>query len=53
MNNLQFLIGRKPKFYDVSDMIVKAVSSGARGNEYSGAAEPPFRWRVSQGSGRN
>jgi hypothetical protein len=31
MNNLQFLIGRKPKFYDVSDMIVKAVSSGARG----------------------
>lgn len=31
MNNLQFLIGRKPKFYDVSDMIVKVVSSGARG----------------------
>lgn len=22
-------------------------------SEYSGAAEPPFRWRVSQVSGRN
>lgn len=31
MNNLTFLIGRKPKFYDVSDKIVKVVSSGARG----------------------
>lgn len=31
MNNLRLLIGRKPVFYDVSDYIVQATSSGARG----------------------
>ena len=31
MNNLRFLIGRKPVFYDVSDYIVQATSSGSRG----------------------
>lgn len=35
-----------------SKELADAISKSKR-SEFSGAAEPPFRWRVSQVSGRN